>query len=248
MSYLFRSFAPAKSRLVSSMNTDAVVNLFSKLKAHNSIHYQKLVFAIFTICISLFSSASYALYQYTYSGSTINGTLTNYHVFEPEPYTTTEDFSGAIFIQFTSPTLLTGATDLTNIGSFMMGGETTPSYYGNGTITGNWVYPYPYQVSAYHSYGEFQIAAADANGLPTDWNIKMQGDEGYTRHTYSNFESTPSTDKIFGYSEYGYEWSGQTTNQGQWSVVSVVPEPETYAMLLAGLGLMAYVIRRRKLG
>lgn len=217
-------------------------NFFSKLFRH-------IVSCSIGLGLIGFSTLSYSAYQYTYSGDTITGTLTQYHIFEPEPYTTTEDFTGAIFLQFTSPTLLTGSADLTNIGSFMMGGETTPSFYGNGTITGNWVYPYPYQVDAYHSYGEFQILAVDANGLPTDWNIKMQGDAGYTRHTYSNFETTPTTDKIYGYSEYGYDWSGQTTNPGQWSVVSVsvVPEPETYAMLLAGLGLIAYVARRRKL-
>ncbi len=193
-----------------------------------------------------FASLAYSAYQYTYSGEMITGTLTQSHIFEPEPYTTTEEFTGAIFLQFTSPTLLTGATDLNDIGSYMMGGETTPSFYGNGSIIGNWVYPYPYQVDAYHSYGVFQIFSVDANGLPTDWNIMLQGDAGYTRHTYSNFETTPATDKIYGYSEYGYDWSGQTTNPGQWSVVSVVPEPETYAMMLAGLGLIGLISRRRQ--
>ncbi|MEB0023222.1 PEP-CTERM sorting domain-containing protein [Actimicrobium sp. CCI2.3] len=35
-------------------------------------------------------------------------------------------------------------------------------------------------------------------------------------------------------------------NAGQWAVtVSAVPEPETYAMLLAGLGLMGFMSRRK---
>ena len=36
--------------------------------------------------------------------------------------------------------------------------------------------------------------------------------------------------------------------QSNWKVsaVSAVPEPETYAMLLAGLGLMGFMVRRRK--
>lgn len=239
------------------MNTSVLnENSPGKNSDRNSLQYRtgnfRKLFRHIVLCsIGLgligFSTLSHSAYQYTYSGDTITGTLTQYHIFEPEPYTTTEEFTGAIFLQFTSPTLLSGPADLTNIGSFMMGGETTPSFYGNGSIIGNWVYPYPYQVDAYHSYGEFQILAVDANGLPTDWNIKLQGDAGYTRHTYSNFETTPTIDKIYGYSEYGYDWSGQTTNPGQWSVISVVPEPETYAMLLTGLGLIAYVTRRRKL-
>ena len=38
----------------------------------------------------------------------------------------------------------------------------------------------------------------------------------------------------------------QTGNTGPVDVTGVIPEPETYAMLLAGLGLMGFVARRRK--
>ena len=52
-------------------------------------------------------------------------------------------------------------------------------------------------------------------------------------------------------------YSGQTTNNfdqpgaklgntGQTMVPTTIPEPETYAMMLAGLGLMGFVARRRK--
>jgi hypothetical protein len=35
-------------------------------------------------------------------------------------------------------------------------------------------------------------------------------------------------------------------NHGQVVVVGTIPEPETYAMLLAGLGLLGFIARRRK--
>jgi hypothetical protein len=36
-------------------------------------------------------------------------------------------------------------------------------------------------------------------------------------------------------------------NHGQVAVISaLIPEPETYAMLLAGLGLLGFIARRRK--
>jgi hypothetical protein len=37
------------------------------------------------------------------------------------------------------------------------------------------------------------------------------------------------------------------TNQATWMVQTTpVPEPETYAMMLAGLGLLGFIARRRK--
>jgi hypothetical protein len=48
--------------------------------------------------------------------------------------------------------------------------------------------------------------------------------------------------------EYGHMRTPYTFSDAQWSLTSVsaVPEPETYAMLLAGLGLMGAVARRRR--
>ncbi len=39
---------------------------------------------------------------------------------------------------------------------------------------------------------------------------------------------------------------GPATYSGEVAVASAVPEPETYGMMLAGLGLMGFVARRRK--
>lgn len=42
--------------------------------------------------------------------------------------------------------------------------------------------------------------------------------------------------------------TGAATYNGTASLVSPVPEPETYGMLLAGLGMIGFVARRRKIG
>ncbi len=54
----------------------------------------------------------------------------------------------------------------------------------------------------------------------------------------------------FAYSAPGVNnWGGQSVNDEGWGIasasVSAVPEPETYAMLLAGLGMMGTIVRRR---
>jgi len=41
-------------------------------------------------------------------------------------------------------------------------------------------------------------------------------------------------------------WAVHDGDVGQLSLISQVPEPETYAMLLAGLGLLGFMAHRRK--
>jgi hypothetical protein len=45
----------------------------------------------------------------------------------------------------------------------------------------------------------------------------------------------------------GFHFSGANAinNHGQLAAVGVVPEPEMYAMLLSGLGLIGFLARRR---
>lgn len=72
--------------------------------------------------------------------------------------------------------------------------------------------------------------------------------------TAAGTSTTPTTKSVFGYDLNG-DGVLQTTEYGKWSVdlasntltfANPVPEPETLAMLLAGLGLMGAVVRRRR--
>jgi hypothetical protein len=53
-------------------------------------------------------------------------------------------------------------------------------------------------------------------------------------------------DRAWGRFETYSRFNGAITTPGTWTMgVAAVPEPETYAMLLAGLGLVGAVARRR---
>ena len=92
------------------------------------------------------------------------------------------------------------------------------------------------------------IGAVDANGLPTVWDIgllrQLHTPEG--REDISILSTSNNGDRAQGGYETYYYFEGAVTSPGTWTMgVAAVPEPETYAMLLAGLGLVGAVARRR---
>lgn len=77
----------------------------------------------------------------------------------------------------------------------------------------------------------------------TDENIVSFGDD------WSYFNVTGFLDagkSLAGFGVYGCSGCGVSTLADDFTVTASVPEPETYAMLLAGLGLMGFMARRRK--
>ena len=66
------------------------------------------------------------------------------------------------------------------------------------------------------------------------------------REDISSIATTNNGDSVVGGYETYYHFDGAITTPGTWTMgVAAVPEPETYAMLLAGLGLIGAVSRRR---
>ena len=75
--------------------------------------------------------------------------------------------------------------------------------------------------------------SVDTNFLVSIHTTQGQTTSGfYTAQTTNNFDQP----------------GAKLGNTGQTLVPSPIPEPETYAMMLAGLGLMGFVARRRKPG
>ncbi|MBV6323622.1 choice-of-anchor C family PEP-CTERM protein [Duganella violaceipulchra] len=71
----------------------------------------------------------------------------------------------------------------------------------------------------------------------------FDGSTPVTNHTF-NFTTTGGSQALVFSSVGGDGWSGAVLDNV--SVTAAVPEPETYAMMLAGLGLVGFIARRRK--
>ncbi|USX24192.1 PEP-CTERM sorting domain-containing protein [Oxalobacteraceae bacterium OTU3CINTB1] len=92
------------------------------------------------------------------------------------------------------------------------------------------------------------IGAVDANGLPTVFDISLQRQlrtpPGF--EDLSNLLVSNTGDRAWGGYETYTTFNGAATMPGTWTMgAAPIPEPETYAMMLAGMALVGAVARRR---
>lgn len=96
--------------------------------------------------------------------------------------------------------------------------------------------------------GGLGIGSIDENGLPTSWSIGTSVYAFYGgRGHFTEMSTTNFKDTLNGYDEPFIAYAGELNNQpGVWQLaVSPVPEPETYALLMVGLGIVAGVARKK---
>lgn len=145
-------------------------------------------------------------------------------------------------------------------GGFSGGGSLTGSFSGIDSNFDGWLDASLGEVSAFalsfsgdSRVGDFSLGFADLAGLFFHLNgggfIGDEGDAGTGEGI-----AALSADRLYltGIGPYGPAGggitditSGATTETTQLVAVSAVPEPETWAVLLAGLGLVALRLRRR---
>jgi hypothetical protein len=120
------------------------------------------------------------------------------------------------------------------------------------------------------NFGMYELST-NANGIPINWSTVAQLNYNmninYPSELTTYTRNQPYSQQDFAMN-YSYNPNDHSTNYqlatdyspGVWSVVptvrlatdkllfvpALIPEPETYAMLLAGLGLLGFTARRRK--
>jgi len=232
--------------IVSKLKLTSYVNAFSLKRVSGYVRFLSV------ILLSVCSTSVLASYQYVYTGNPFTTTFTSHNYEYPPPYDTSIVTSEEhISVVFTSPTLLTSGTSLDDSLNF-----TISTVSADGARVLPYPYPYPREPGAGpgspsnpNYEGVFDILAVDDKGMPTDWNISV--DYNYPaptgRFTQTFIKTSTTQDSTYGGYEGFYEYHGQLdTNHGKWSVVTVVPEPKTYALMLTGLGLIGFSARRRR--
>ncbi len=95
----------------------------------------------------------------------------------------------------------------------------------------------------------FQLALwelANDDGVLTSGLVRKTGSTDSDVVTLANSMMTTAKTGVAGPTQYSFTIYAHPTQQDFLVSVTAVPEPETYAMLLSGLGLIGVIARRRK--
>lgn len=122
----------------------------------------------------------------------------------------------------------------------------------SATLTGNaWIsasvsnvisFKWQFETIDYLPFNDYAYLTL-SSGTTTLSNVATVGDSGSSGWSTYSFATPYSGAITFGVANYDDLGMNSTLSI---SNVTAVPEPETYAMLLAGLGIMSAVMRRRK--
>jgi len=193
---------------------------------------RKITSAIIFSSAVLAAQSCWANTTYSYTGNNFNYIQNDVWLYVPGTYTTDMSVSGSFEM---ASSIAANATNL-----FL-----TPLTYsftdGRNTYT---------NLDSVLAYSDSFEVSTDASGSIMNWFIvvrrfqtgTLETVNGYQGVTYDQGSVEPNWFNPTTQRDNGAVWN----NPGLWNVISPVPEPETYAMLLVGLGLLGLMAYRRK--
>ncbi len=134
---------------------------------------------------------------------------------------------------FPSPVSIQSDVDAA-VTSLSLFGPTLPTSYFDPARGGGLVFD-----NSFYQYTTFSTPTTiDYSFAPTYIGLRVSLQDGY-HYGYAQFEGTFLK-------SYGFESEAGIGIEAGALTISAVPEPETFAMLLTGLGIVSFVARRRR--
>jgi hypothetical protein len=142
-------------------------------------------------------------------------------------------------------------TNIGNVYSFTLSAFDLDAIFTDGSFIGSVAVDSEYQPTISNVVGDTLVSVANGGG-PTgifDFRFDLTGSQ-QTRLTANetvSWDATFSQPVTLTSDSFALHVQGLTTEQGGsgWYTATPVPEPETYAMMLAGLGMLGFTARRK---
>jgi hypothetical protein len=142
-------------------------------------------------------------------------------------------------------------TSIGNVYSFTLSAFDLDAIFTTGSFIGSVAVDSEYQPIISNVVGDTVVSVVDGGG-PTgifDFRFDLTGSqqERLTANETVSWDATFSQPVTLTSDSFALHVQGLTTEQGGsgWYTATPVPEPETYAMMLAGLGMLGFTARRK---